>query len=69
MDRVRFEKAAFKVPGLAAAGHKFSAYPLKNFHFLTETGPKILQAQTKMMAIQASLWEKNENGQASPDEW
>ena len=39
MDKVRFEKTA---------GHmyKFPAYPLKNSHFLTEIGPKILQAQT-----------------------
>ena len=29
LDKVRFEKTAFKVPALAAAGHKFPIYPPK----------------------------------------
>ena len=45
--KIRVEKTAFKVPALAAASHKFPIYTPKDSHFLTETGQKILKAQTR----------------------
>ena len=40
LDKVRYEKSAFKVPTLAAASHKFPVYPPRNSHFLTKMGKK-----------------------------
>ena len=65
--KVHFEKTAFKVPALAAASHKFPAYPMKNSHFLTEIGPNTPQAQ-HIWHFRLVNGKKHENGQVSLDD-